>query len=294
MKRSRSLGNVKQSTKSKEGESAKLSAGAQDVANDAVYDFLYVDRVRVSALYSQLFPEGTLTSIRTTAQKSFTDDQNIGTDIKVLKAEARSIDFGSEGIEHSFDTSWSIPVEVLAELSNRGRVGSDLKNPKLGNVVLQEAFLRIIDYSTMKDLWEPAITIMGGGERNAPGMKEFLALMKHLPNTMHAHFLASEELLWASLNPQYLTVPNADIVLKYGGHVSGSWKVLFMVDAFPDDGREPTSWAAGEATEAILRAIHALRSQIGRPNGWFGITPLLIFREILASTHQASLALERS
>jgi hypothetical protein len=62
-----------------------------------VYDFLYVDRSRISALYAQLFPQGVLSSVKTTAQQTFSDDSNIGTDVKVLKAESKSTEGGSEG-----------------------------------------------------------------------------------------------------------------------------------------------------------------------------------------------------
>jgi len=74
-----------------------------------IYDFLYVDRARISALYAQLFPQGILTTVKTTAQQSFSDDSNIGTDVKVVKAEKKVSEAGSEGIEHLFDASWSIP-----------------------------------------------------------------------------------------------------------------------------------------------------------------------------------------
>jgi hypothetical protein len=63
-----------------------------------VYDFLYVDRARVSALYAQLFPQGILTTVKTTSQQGFADDSSLGTDIKILKAENKSGESGLEGI----------------------------------------------------------------------------------------------------------------------------------------------------------------------------------------------------
>jgi hypothetical protein len=65
---------------------------------------------------------------------------------------------------------------------------------------------------------------------------------------MHAHFLTNDGRLWASLDPDNLLLPPAGIVLKHGGTVGGSWKVLFTVDAYPtlpslDDWRQSCAHA---------------------------------------------------
>lgn len=279
--------------KSKDDESRKQLPMVPDSAEDAVHDFLYVDRIRVSALYAQLFPQGTLTSVKTTAQEGFSDDKNIGSDVKVLKLEAKSSTSGYEGIEHVFDASWTVPLEVLTGLKERSLVRRSLKDPHLGAIVLLDAYLRIIDYATMKDLWEPALSAFLGKEQAAE-MKELISFIKSVPHTMHAHFLSNEGFLWSSLESGNLTVPSADIVLKHGGLVSGSWRVLAVVDAFPNYGAAPelNSWSAGQATEGVLTAINSLRAQIGRPQDWFGVTPLMIYRDIPPYTGQESLDLE--
>jgi hypothetical protein len=41
-------------------------------------------------LYAQPFPQSILTSATTTAQQSLSDDSNIGTDVKIVRAEAKS------------------------------------------------------------------------------------------------------------------------------------------------------------------------------------------------------------
>ncbi len=55
--------------KSKDGESRSLLPLEPDSAENGVLDFLYVDKARVSALYAQLFPQGTLTAVKTTSQQ---------------------------------------------------------------------------------------------------------------------------------------------------------------------------------------------------------------------------------
>ncbi len=65
------------------------------VGSAEIYDFLYVDRARISSLYAQLFPQGILTNIRTTAQQNFSAESDVGSDIKILKAESKTIEGGS-------------------------------------------------------------------------------------------------------------------------------------------------------------------------------------------------------
>ena len=136
--------------KSVSGESPQQSQTGPESAE--IYDFLYVDRARISALYAQLFPQGLLTTVKTTKQESFSDDSNIGSDLKVIKAETKSSDSGSEGIEHLFDASWSIPLEVLDRLKSLSLVRNSIKGAGLGSVILTDCHLRIIDFASMDNL----------------------------------------------------------------------------------------------------------------------------------------------
>lgn len=101
-----------------------------------------------------------------------------------------------------------------------------------------------------------------------------------MPRAIHAHFLTKEAFLWSSLQPASLTIPVTDLTLKYGGSVSGSWRLLYLLDAWADSGEPPdvSGWSGGQMIDSVLSAMHGLRGMMGRPSGWFGITPLMIFR----------------
>jgi hypothetical protein len=68
--------------------------------------------------------------------------------------------------------------------------------------------------------------------------------------------------------------------LKYGGPVSGRWKLLYILDAWPDGGEPPNTeiWSGGQMIDGMLTAMHGLKTIMGRPRNWVGITPLMIFR----------------
>jgi len=236
------------------------------VEND-VHDFLYVDQPRVSALYAQLFPQGTLTGVKTTSQQGSTGDNTFGSDIKILKAETKSSSSAIEGIEHTFDPSWLLPLEVIAGLTQRSLLRTDLKNPQLGTVILLPGYLRVIDYASMKDLWEPMMALVSDASQTSPTVVQaMLSIFKALPHTIHAHMLTHQGYLWSSLEPSYLTVPTADIILKHGGTVSGKWQMVFVVDAFPDKGEPPdfSGWSAGDFANAILTTMYSVRAQMGK------------------------------
>jgi hypothetical protein len=270
--------------KNESGESQKQLRMGPESAE--IYDFLYVDRVRISALYAQLFPQGILTSVKTTAQESFSDDRNVGTDVKIIKAEAKTTEGGSQGIEHMFDASWSIPLEVLPRLKSLSLVRESLTNAGLGSLVHTTCHLRIIDFVSMDNLWEPGLRMFVAAGRQGsqqlipeviPTITEAL---KAMPRAIHAHFLTSEAFLWSSLEPGSLTIPITDLTLKYGGSVSGSWNLLYILDAWADGGEPPdvSGWSGGQMIDGVLSAMHGLRTMMGRPSNWTGITPLMIFR----------------
>ncbi len=149
------LGVSKKNTKSESEESHKKSPTVPESAG--IFDFLYVDRARISALYAQLYPQGVLNTVKTTEQKSFSDEHDVGSDLKIIKADVKSAESGLEGIEQLYDATWSIPLEVLAGLKSRSLVRESLMEAGLGSTVLTNCHVRLIDFATMDKVWEPAM-----------------------------------------------------------------------------------------------------------------------------------------
>jgi len=252
-----------------------------------IFDFLYVDRARISALYAQLFPQGVLNTVKTIEQKSFSDENDIGSDLKIIKADVKSAESGLEGIEQLYDATWSIPLEVLAGLKSRSLVRGSLMGAGLGSTVLTNCHLRLIDFATMDKVWEPAMkaasTTQSAQQIPPESISSIVEALKAVPHTIHAHFLTNEAILWSSLEPANLTIPTTDLTLKYGGVVSGAWNLLYLLDAWADGGEPPdvsSVWSAGPLMDAVLIATHGLRTLMGRPAQWIGITPLMIYRDI--------------
>jgi hypothetical protein len=253
-----------------------------------IYDFLYADRARISALYAQFFPSGVLTGVKTTAQTSSLDEREFGTDVKVLKTGMKTTGTGSEGIEHQFDASWAVPLEVLGCLKNRSLIRDSPIGAGIGSIILTTCTIRILDWASMVKLAEPSLLSLVATSGNRPPdfkpemIPVFGEALRAMPNAIHGHFLTKEALLWSSLQPESLTIPINDLTLKYGGIIQGQWNILYLLDAWADNAGSPLveGWTAGPIVDSLLTGVHVLRTSVGRPGNWLGVTPLMIYRDI--------------
>ncbi len=108
-----------------------------------------------------------------------------------------------------------------------------------------------------------------------------------LPHTVQARLRDDTGAsVWCSLREDDLVVSASDLTLKHGATVSGRWNMLGVLDATP----EPSTLLdnAGALTgasafgELMLHLTPAIRGILGRPQSDYGMTPLMIFREITA------------
>ena len=121
-----------------------------------------------------------------------------------------------------------------------------------------------------------------------------LALIGMLPHTIQARLRDdSGAAVWCSLREDGLVVSASDLTLKHGVTVSGRWNMLGVLDAMPeiDAAGEVTpsgieaaqdliSFGASPFGDLMLHLTPAIRGLLGRPANAYGMTPLLIFREI--------------
>jgi hypothetical protein len=79
------------------------------------------------------------------------------------------------------------------------------------------------------------------------------------------------------------------LLLKHGVGIEGTWSMLGVLDALPISGFDEMKADLSQVTAAeSLGALGlllgklgpAIRRMLGRPDGSYGITPLLIFREV--------------
>lgn len=116
-----------------------------------------------------------------------------------------------------------------------------------------------------------------------------LELVHALPTTVQGRFLSGQDQFWGSLIPEGLTSSPGDLMLKHGIQIAGQWSTVGILDATPDTTKSEVEQAIDQvkamaALGAVMGGIGLmashLRPMLGRPTEAYGITPLLVFREV--------------
>jgi hypothetical protein len=270
-------------------------ARAQEV-EDSVYDFLYVDNRRIGLLLSQFGEDGVLTELTRTS--GVDSESSGGLDLKVVQAGHKEA--ATTGLSRTFDPRWLLPLrflDVAQSLINREAVKAGI-----GQVVLVAGDLWVIDLSILKNMiGDPALSKLLLKPEKAPAgprqvknagqdsMSFGMAVMKVMPHAIQARLTSSNASFWASLSEDGLTTGPADLFLKHGLKIAGEWSMVGILDAIPDENLHPTQLNVQAAIDAANLGAYAgglammtphIRPILGRPAQAYGITPLLVFREV--------------
>lgn len=268
---------------------------------DSLFDFLYVDRSRLTAFAAQLFNQGVLQSTKT-------KDSTVGKaggSLDVGAPKILGINFAGSSetlseIEQQFDASWSLPLNVLDSLDERGYIKPEITRARLGEVFVIEGALRFVDYRLLRDCWEQIAPITIAQQNQVKPMKQpekdkiknLFKLMQKLPHSVELILYAADAMIWTCPNPSNLTVASETLAFTHGSSIPGSWFMVATLDGTPaKDGDTFTSDLKAdllakpmvkELQIATAQMIDGLRSLLGRPYGAYAATPLVIFRKIKA------------
>jgi hypothetical protein len=228
---------------------------------------------------------------------------------------------GSEASERVYDPLWTNARTFLDYLEGASLLQRNLLEARIGQFALLSGALGFFDLSLLKSAWEqpfvrgllkagmnlaqPPIPVAsrqqqrraGGGKSHAVTEQQHgpadavLGMLQFLPHAIVASVRFEHGSVWCNLNSASLVGSSSDIILKHGVSVPGVWNVVGIVDAFPETESDDVISAAqaaiaagalGSLGEVMATFAPAVRNMLGRPKGAWGVTPLLIFREISA------------
>jgi hypothetical protein len=272
-----------------------------------------VDNARVAALLSQFNGIGDLTGVVREAQahKSKVEGStlefsgNAAIAKAVNKLEAGNDVGHSEARQDMYDPRWVKTLQFLDESEQRGILKRDLDGANLGDLVVSGGAITIRDMGLIEKLWQTgAFTELmgpsgsgnraerraGKGKASSPlptELKLFLELAKIMPHSTQFTITGSHK-IWGILEEQALLSAVSDFVLKYGTHIAGDWTVIGVLDARPDQYTGHTETPSSFSTPAVDEIIELMlagmvplvRQLLGRPANAYGVTPLVIMREI--------------
>lgn len=283
---------------------------AQDLQNiESIFDFFYLDNLKIKSFYAQLNGLGALNSLKQTSQI---------TDIRKLEANAAVplVAGGKMGADHSAQTSSehqydglpTMPREMINRLDELGFIHRELKADILGNLVLLEGRLGVLDIGVAKELVEPALNFhiktLESDHRSKSlakdlksNLKDIIHFYKGIPFGLEAKLLVDTghqnedgiplcDEVWMTLNRDEMVGSPHDLNFKHGEFLSGSWYVLGVLDAHPFDNFTYNS-APNELRDGITQLVNMMKQLVGRPDEAFGITPVAIFRVLKPATEKS-------
>jgi hypothetical protein len=292
---------------------------------NSVYDFLYHDVRRIGSFLAQFETYGVLQNIkasdstgRTTATKTgVAASGGIPSLAQGQAARDQTVtEDERDAAERTYDPFWTNARTFLDYLTDRDLIITALPKARIGQFVLHSGSLSLFDFSILKIAWplpfiknrlltgmqlaESAESKLTRPERrrqgkgttatDGAGVSDFAyEMLKLLPHTIQASLTDQNGSAWCILREESLVVSAADVLLKHGVSIPGSWNLLGVLDAFPISHQTDTEYAAdqlkaaeclGTFGEMIGSLAPAIAKLLGRPPDSFGMTPLLIFREI--------------
>lgn len=296
----------------------------------SAYDFIYHDVRRIASFLAQFDPSGHLTQLSQgkSANRSSSETSDIGARGGVpgfARLDSTNSSTVGKFVEHDvsrvYDPTWANAREFLNLLHTKDLIERNLATAGIGQFVLLKGTLSVYDLDLVGKMWSlksvqkmmgngvPQIPNMSKAQKNDPLMKQvlqaahkqktdfeqglalFSELAPHLPHTVQAMVKdGPDDEIWCTLDRQGLNMTTADILLKHGMNVPGTWAVLGILDAIPDSSDESLGTAeasSGDMVADIFKIMAPLvRKMFGRPGSAFGVTPLLIFRDVVAVADQ--------
>jgi hypothetical protein len=289
---------------------------AEPTANsqrNAVYDFLYCDSRRVASFLSQFHPSGYLTAQRriSSDKTNFGSSASLGGGLVGSSLSGKwSTEVGRQS-EETYDPFWTSAISLLDHLEAGNLLKNDMHDAAIGQLLLVAGDFRLVDLRVVKAILSSPVLGEKFGVGNMAKMTPdqvaesalTLEFVKVMPHTVQAEIRCQAEgdkkfsAAWMTLNPAAMVVPPDDILMKYGHKVPGRWKMLAIKDASIDDGAivdaglvqllatKNFSQAAEErhTTSLALMAEFCAplaRKAMGRPGLFYGVTPIMIFRDV--------------
>ena len=272
--------------------------------NDDIIDFIYHDARRIGSFLAQFEIYGLTHNVTATESVVQTRTTKTGMSAEgaiplIAKGQGtlnqEVADVETDTAQFSYDPLWTHARKLLRVLNESNYIKVDIRTARIGDFVDVSGVLNITDISIANKMIEiPAINnMMKAQSVKLPGtdmqITDFvLPMLSILPQSIHANLIAGENQIWSVLAEDNLSISASSLFLKHGTKVQGQWRMLGILDALPDD-----TASDGSSTKlyvpsqfnltSVVESVGPLaRTLLGRPATSFGMTPLMIYREVRA------------
>jgi hypothetical protein len=195
-----------------------------------------------------------------------------------------------------YDPLWSNAVNFLNLIDAANLLQRDINSAGIGQLVEAEGTLELMDLSLVKDILGAPATLdqlSATWKQSHPdqhdSMMDSIRAAQHFPYSIQIYLVEETTKVWGNLKPEAMTTSAADLMLKYGVILDGKWKVVGIKDAVAKDTptkprpplfKEELILNSTLYAQFYLNTAPLMRGFLGRPVGFHGMTPLLIFRVV--------------
>lgn len=258
----------------------------------SLYDFIYLDKVRINTLLSQLSNEGITSELKKSFVDSEADHGAAGLNISLFSLNKDKLTTFEDRLEKSIDTSWILPMVLLNEINDY--IKHNPESPMSGDLVLISGEMLLLDFPTLKKNLSLLKHMIKQNNKNkierdtSLGMK----LLDMLPSTIQLRMKEKNNKYWTTLEPDFFTINSEDLSLKYGSILSGDWHILAYVDFTPNKEKSLNKYISyfEEETESTLMHqsvidvfvsnMDSLRSITGCNDEEYALSPIMIFKSV--------------
>jgi len=214
------------------------------------------------------------------------------------------LDSGSITSEKNFDPYWANARNFLDIIDEKGLLSREIEKARIGQLVLFSGNIIIVDTRFTTSLGKSpaavqqialATSLLSNEQRTQFELST--ELMNNLPPTIQVSVTNGTQSCWMTVGSDNMTISCDDLMLKFGQKIEGFWAVIGILDGLPTESLPsilPLSMPSDPQEQAKLASQLGIsqggmlalgistfaRLHMGRPTGSYGLTPLLIFREV--------------
>jgi len=224
---------------------------------------------------------------------------------------------GAEAMSRVYDPLWTNARTLLDYLDERNLIQRNVTAGRLGQFVIASGQLSILNFGLLPKIWKtsgirdgavrlhvenaramwnavPQNAALKGSER-AKAEKAFLKIteeragsamdiMPSFPHSAQCTITGTDFSVWSTLSTGGMVGTVEDLSLKHGTDIPGEWHLLGVLDALPSPIAEQISIVSTGIPENLGDLIKNLsnlgRTLLGREPEAYGVTPLLLFRDV--------------
>lgn len=247
-------------------------------------DFLYKDLSRIESLFAQLF-HGSLKEIAATESFGTSSSNTFKAGLHAVEGSKTSEKQKIDTLEKRIDPHDQKILDILKYL-NLPQVSYNLPSNPIGQIFLIKGNINIRDYQTIKDaipIILSSFTIPNSNvklsKKELNEQKKFIeSLFKLVPMGLELEIKMDDNTtLIGFLKEQFLTESPNDLLKIYGNQLPGQWYCLGIIDSIK---QLETDTEVSDLRQSIDQFAMAIKELYNQENIEYGITPILIFREL--------------